>query len=145
MQRLASFRNWLRKNRPRRGILCHFYIAGKTKPYYGKIDFAYFNLISESKEWIVGGTEGHGVMSKSRKRSRIACLNCYEVDDKFLEALGELDPAQNDKYEIGLILNKRKLKLGGHFKVEDVELKRGWGEPVPYHGMCYLNIQSLRT
>jgi hypothetical protein len=127
MQQLTAFKRWARENSPRRGIICHFYIAEKSKPYYGNIDFAFFNFASKSREWIIGGTEGHGVISKRGKRSKESCLNCFEVDDTFFKAMSELNPDDNDKFEIGLLLNKRKLR--NKFEVIDVEFKRPGGSP----------------
>jgi hypothetical protein len=37
-------------------------------------------------------------------------LNCFEVDDKFCEVIKNYETVRNDQFEIGIILNKRRLK-----------------------------------
>jgi len=130
MKSLDRFGKWVRKNSYRRGIICHFYISESERPrkpskklkqkqYYSKTDYAFFNLFSPSKEWIVKGTIHHGVTDKWGDQCRVPCLNCFEVDEaKFLDALEQLRTEGNPKFEVGLLLNKRKLRT--HFGYDEV-------------------------
>jgi hypothetical protein len=106
-------------------MLCHLYEAEGTrqKQYYTKVDYAYLNLFCSSKEWLVKGTTEHGMRSLGTKKSRVPCLNCYQISDDFYEAL-EKHLVQNKKrYEFGLVLNKRALrKHFGESNVRDVDL-----------------------
>lgn len=120
MTEISKFIRWARKNSPYRGIICHFYTSEKSKPYYGKVDFAYFNLYSQSEEWIVRGTPGHGIQTKRGKKSNVPCLNCYEVDEIFYKAIRRLADEDEHGFEIGVLLNKRKLKNDFFRKVIDV-------------------------
>lgn len=121
MSTLNKLQHWADKESNRRGLLCHFYISGNEKQYYSTTDYAYFNLFSNSPDWIVKGTTEHGVASKRGKISLVPCLNCFEVNDKFYEALGRLSEEGNPRFELGIILNKRKLKTRfGKTKVIDV-------------------------
>jgi len=58
MKDLTRFRRWADQRRRRRGLLCHFYegISERQKQYHTKVDYAYFNLFSESPDWIIKGT-----------------------------------------------------------------------------------------
>lgn len=120
MKELTKFIRWADSHRSGRGLLCHFYtIEGKKqKQYYTKTDYAYFNLISDSPNWIVKGTTGHGIRSTRGKVSKVPCLNCYKVDTVFYEALDTLINEGNKKFEFGLILDKLVLKEA--FEVIDV-------------------------
>jgi hypothetical protein len=61
MQELTRFKRWAERGR---GLLCHFYEAeGKQKQYYTKLDYAYFNLFTDSPNWVIKGTIGHGIRS----------------------------------------------------------------------------------
>jgi hypothetical protein len=110
MTEQSRFIRWVRKYSPRRGLICHFYIREKGKRYYGKVDFAYFNLFCPSKDWVVGGTKNHGISSARGKRSPIPCLNCFEDNEKFCQVIKKCEPDRSDQFEIGIIFNKRKLK-----------------------------------
>jgi hypothetical protein len=129
MKSLDRFAHWVKNNSYRRGIICHFYISEivpsrkntkkpKQKQYYMKTDYAFFNLLSHSDEWVVKGTIHHGVKDKWGDPCRVPCLNCFEVNDKFLEALEDLHKDGNSKFEVGLLLNKRKLRR--HFGYDEV-------------------------
>jgi hypothetical protein len=120
MKELTRFRRWANSHRPGRGLLCHFYtVEGKKqKQYYTKPDYAYFNMFSNSPDWIVKGTTGHGICSERGKVSSVPCLNCYKVNDAFYEGLETLLEEGNKKYELGLLLDKSALKRV--FEVIDV-------------------------
>jgi hypothetical protein len=131
MKSLDRFRRWVEENSYRRGIICHFYISEvetsisrakpKQKQYYTKADYAFFNLLSNSDEWIVKGTIHCGVTDKWGDQCRVPCLNCFEVDKEFLHAIEQLHTAGNPKFEIGILFNKRKLRMHfGHDEVCDV-------------------------
>lgn len=64
------------------------------------------------------GTTGHGITSERGKVSQVPCLNCYKIDDSFYEALETLLEQGNQKYELGIILDKAALKKA--FEVVDV-------------------------
>lgn len=125
MKSVAKFRKWARKVSKKKGLICHFYILEKDeqrdKQYYGKKDYVYFNLCSSSRDWIVKGTPHHGITDRHNKPSEIPCLNCYQVNDKFFEALKQLQLEKSKKFEFGIILNKRKLK-----KIFEVIKVRRW-------------------
>ena len=131
MNSLDRFRRWAKEYSYRRGIICHFYISerdeaeeddadSKTKQrqYYTKTDYAFFNLFSKADEWVVKGTMHHGVRDKYRDLCRVPCLNCFEVNKEFLKALGQLKIKGNDKFEVGVLFNKRKLRM--HFGSDEV-------------------------
>jgi hypothetical protein len=120
MKELTRFKRWANGHRSGRGLLCHFYtVEGKKqKQYYTKPDYAYFNIFSNSPDWIIKGTTGHGISSERGKVSSVPCLNCYKVDDTFYEGLETLVEEGNQKYELGLILDKAALRKV--FKVVDV-------------------------
>ncbi|MCW4047892.1 MAG: hypothetical protein NWE99_10115 [Candidatus Bathyarchaeota archaeon] len=59
MSQIVRFIEWAEEERVRRGLMCHFYMAESDKQYYGKIDYAYFNLYSDSRNWLVKGTPKH--------------------------------------------------------------------------------------
>ncbi len=144
MSSLDRFRKWVKDYSYRRGLVCHFYISEgdeverenmKKKPkqrqYYTKADYAFLNLFSEGEEWVVKGTTRHGVTDKYGDRCRVPCLNCFEVNNEFLKSLGQLKIDGNDKFEIGILFNKRKLR--SHFgsdRVCDVDdwIKNGCPE-----------------
>ena len=132
-QGINSFKKWARSQSYRRGMICHFYMPESNKQYYGKTDYAYFNLLSNSLDWLVKGTTGHGIKSKRRKSSSIPCLNCFEVDDEFFWALKKLTPGDNTKFELGILLNKRKLR--SYFGVIDVSIE--WPHPIPSPNKCH--------
>jgi len=119
-------------------MICHFYIkekeTQKQKQYYGKTDYAYINLFSDSRDWIVKGTPGHGI-----RPSPVPCLNCFEINEKFYRALKELSKKKNEKFELGVIFNKRMLKnYFGSNAVIDVELRTRWGpQPLPPLRQCH--------
>lgn len=129
MGRIDEFVSWAKKISYRRGIVCHFYIPESTKQYYDKTDYAYFNLFCNSKEWIVKGTVGHGITSQRGKRSPVPCLNCFEVDDEFYKAIKQLYAERNGKFELGILLNKRKIK--NDFKVIPVSNEHPKERPPP--------------
>jgi len=122
IERIDEFIKWAKKKSYRRGIVCHFYIPESTKQYYDKTDYAYFNLFCNSREWIVKGTTGHGIRSQRGKSSSVPCLNCFEVNDEFYKAIKKLYAERNDKFELGILLNKRKIR--NNFKVIDVSTER---------------------
>ena len=133
MTEQSRFTRWVRKFSPRRGLVCHFYIQEKAKPFYGKVEFAYFNLFSSSRDWVVGGTKNHGISSARNKKSQIPCLNCFEVNDEFCAVIKEYETDRNDQFEIGVIFNKRKLKRD--FKVISVSTNRP--DPLPPPNKCH--------
>jgi hypothetical protein len=159
MKSLDRFRKWVKSNSCRRGIICHFYISeaepsGKTdgkpkqKQYYSKTDYAFFNLFSPSKEWIVKGTIHHGVTDKWGDQCRVPCLNCFEVDETtFCKALEQLGTEGNRKFEVGLLLNKRKLRTHfGQDEVHDVEDVKKVGYGVLPNKECWkYDIPSQRV
>jgi hypothetical protein len=120
MKELTRFKRWANGHRSGRGLLCHFYtVEGKKqKQYYTKPDYAYFNIFSNSPDWIIKGTTGHGISSERGKVSSVPCLNCYKVGDTFYEGLETLVEEGNQKYELGLILDKAALRKV--FEVVDV-------------------------
>jgi hypothetical protein len=134
LKKIGTFTRWARRQSRRRGILCHFYIAqrGKEtsqKQYYDKLDYAHFNLLCDSRDWLVKGTPDHGISSARGKRSQVPCLNAFQVDDEFYRSLRELVKDGNDKFALGLLLNKRKLK--NLFEVIDVSTDRPRQLPPP--------------
>jgi len=135
---ISRFIKWANKKSFHRGMLCHFYMEEKEKQkqYYTKPDYAYFNLFSSSREWLVKGTTEHGITSIRDKRSPIPCLNCFEVNDKFYEALRKLSEEGNERFELGIILNKRKLK-NLHFKVIFVSKLTKPPDPFPPLNQCH--------
>ena len=138
METLTDFKRWAKQESHRRGIICHFYIVQRDnqsnqKQYYDKLDYAYFNLLSDSKDWLVKGTTGHGITSKRGKRSQVPCLNCFAVDEEFVSSLRRLIKDRNEKFELGILLNKRK--LNNLFDVIDVSTGRP--NPVPPPNRCH--------
>ncbi|HUW47657.1 MAG TPA: hypothetical protein VMW36_02805 [Patescibacteria group bacterium] len=117
---MARFKRWANSHRSGRGLLCHFYtVEGKKqKQYYTKPDYAYFNIFSKSPDWLVKGTTGHGITSERKRVSQVPCLNCYKVNDDFYTGLKTLAEEGNQKYELGIILDKAALKKV--FEVVDV-------------------------
>jgi len=137
MKELKAFIRWANRERRRRGMICHFYIAEiskeKQKQYYSKIDYAYFNLFCDSPDWIIKGTPEHGVRSKRGKPSPVPCLNCFEINGKFYDAIRQLSVEGNEKFELGLVLNKRMLRR--RFEVIDVSTKPP--SPLPPPSECH--------
>lgn len=134
MKKMNDFIKWARTNAKNRGIVCHFYIQqsdseNEQKQYYDKMDYAHFNLLSKSRSWVIKGTPNHGINSKRGKRSKVPCLNCFEVDDLFYDAMRKLIKRGNDKYEMGILLNKRR--LGNDFNVINVSTKIPRPRPKP--------------
>jgi hypothetical protein len=132
LKRFEKFKTWIKENSYRRGIICHFYIAerekksevtkkgkSKQKQYYTKADYAFFNMLSDVNHWIVKGTIHHGVKDKYGDLCRIPCLNCFEVNKKFFKALRQLGEMGNDKFELGVLFNKRKLR--NRYEIRDVD------------------------
>lgn len=137
IKEITRFIRWANRTRKRRGLICHFYIAKSTKQYYSTTDYAYFNLFAETRDWIVKGTPHHGIRSQRGKRSPVPCLNCFEIDDQFHDALKTLLEEGNEKFEFGLILNKRKLKNWfGKKKIVDVSKNPPIPRPPPKQ--CHL-------
>ena len=125
MKDLTRFRRWADQRRRRRGLLCHFYegVSERQKQYYTKVDYAYFNLFSESPDWIIKGTTSHGITSQRDRTSMVPCLNCYQVNEKFYCALEEHCGQSKRKYEFGIVLSKSELKrYFGEENVVDVGL-----------------------
>lgn len=125
MKELTRFKRWANRHRRGRGLLCHFYeVEGKKqKKYYSKSDYAYFNLFSNSPDWVVKGTIGHGITSREGKTSHVPCLNCYQINDEFYEALDIHLKQGRKKYEFGIIFSKLAVKRHfGEDKVRDIEL-----------------------
>lgn len=110
MPSIKRFRSWAKKDSRGRKLICHFYIKGSKNQYYDNSDYAYFNLFSGSKSWLVKGTLEHGISSRTGKRSKVPCLNCFGVNDEFYKAMKNLAKNGNSRFEFGIILNKRKLK-----------------------------------
>lgn len=136
MKKITGFIRWANRTRKRRGLICHFYIAKSTRQYYSKTDYAYFNLFSDSREWTVKGTPHHGIKSQRGKRSPVPCLNCFELNNEFHEALKVLCNKGNEKFELGIIFNKRKLKNWfGKKKVIDVSTEPP--SPLPPPKKCH--------
>jgi len=126
---ISKFIRWANRTRWYRGLLCHFYWEKSQKQFYSTTDYAYFNLTSDSPDWVVKGTPKHGIRSQRGKSSPVPCLNCYEINEEFYEALRTLHDEGNEKYELGIILNKRKLK--NQFKVIDVSTYPPFPLPPP--------------
>lgn len=130
MRSLEVFKRWVDEYSYRRGIVCHFYISrpgneeedrddeARQVQYFTKVDYAFFNLFNQAKEWIIKGTPHNGVRDKYGDPCRVPCLNCFEVNKKFLKALKELGISGNSKFEIGVLFNKRGLR--SHFGSDDV-------------------------
>lgn len=138
MSALNKLERWAERERSRRGLLCHFYISGSEKQYYSPTDYAYFNLFSNSSDWVVKGTTEHGITSKRGRTSAVPCLNCFEINDKFYEALDRLSSQGNSRFELGIILNKRKLKTQlGKRRVVDVEPVFKPPDPFPSPKECH--------
>ena len=132
---ISKFIRWANHIRPYRGLICHFYIGKSRKQFYSTTDYAYFNLFSDSRDWIVKGTPKHGIKSQRGKSSPIPCLNCFEINEEFHEALRTLYDEGNEKFEFGIIFNKRKLK--NHFNVVDVSTSPPFPRPPPKECHCY--------
>lgn len=126
---ISKFIRWANRTRQFRGLICHFYIEKSKKQFYSTTDYAYFNLFSDSRDWIVKGTPKHGIKSQRGKSSPVPCLNCFEIDEIFYEALRTLHNEGNEKYELGIMFNKRKLK--NQFKVIDVSTSPPIPRPPP--------------
>lgn len=136
MKETTKFKKWVERVRPKRGLVCHFYIPESNKPYYDKLDYVLFNLISNAKEWVVKGTPDHGITSRSGKKSRVPCLNCFEVDSDFVDAIIDLQDINNHKFEFGVVFNKNCLrKYFGRGQVIDVEAKIP--RPIPFAPYCH--------
>jgi hypothetical protein len=123
LKELTRFKRWANNNRRARGLICHFYKTASKKQYYTDSGYAYFNLFSESTDWIIKGTPGHGIRSERNKVCQTPVFNCYQINDTFYEALESHCTEEKKKYELGLVLSKVDLKR--HFKednVIDVEL-----------------------
>jgi len=130
MRSLDVFKEWVEEYSYRRGIICHFYISkpgneevdgddkAKQVQYFTKVDYAFFNLLSQAEEWIIKGTIHNGVKDKYGDLCRVPCLNCFEVNGKFLDALEKLKINVNNRFEIGVLFNKRRLR--SHFGSEEV-------------------------
>lgn len=106
-------------------MICHFYLKVKKKQlrYYTKSDYAYFNLFSDSQDWLVKGTTGHGIRNHRDRPSKVPILNCYQIDNEFYEALETLCDDTANNPELGIIFNKRELRrCFGEENVRDVEL-----------------------
>jgi len=128
---ISSFIRWANQVSYRRGLLCHLYISSSTKQYFDKTDYALFNLIADSRGWIVKGTADHGIRSKRGKVSPVPCLNCFEINEMFFEALKKLKDGH--KFEFGIVLNKRR--LANNFKVINVEARLP--KPLPPPKECH--------
>jgi len=133
MKKADEFKKWAKRESYRRGLICHFYITESKKQYYDKTDYAFFNLLSKSKDWIVKGTSGHGISGKKGKPSRVPCLNCFEIDKEFYKAIKTLYTASNEKFDLGVIFNKRRLR--NRFKVIDVSTDIP--KPLPPRNICH--------
>lgn len=118
MKEFARFKRWADQNRKGRGLLCHFYETGSKKQYYTESGFAYFNVFSETPNWIVKGTTDHGMKSERGKTCQTPVLNCYQIDETFYEALENHCNNTDKKYELGIVLSKNQLK--NYFGVENV-------------------------
>lgn len=131
MNQLEKFKRWVKEYSRRRGVICHFYISkrskeeeaeikGKTKQvrYFTKADYAFLNLFSPAGAWVVKGTIHNGVKDKYGDLCRVPCLNCFEVNSKFLKALKKLTINENEKFEVGVLFNKRRLRR--HFGNDEV-------------------------
>lgn len=128
-----EFIRWAKRESLRRGMICHFYIAESTKQYYDKTDYAYFNFFCDSRDWIVKGTLGHGIKSQRGKTSPIPCLNCFEINDEFYKAFKKLCSEGNEKFELGIIFNKRKLKN----RFETIDVSTEWPDQLPPPNQCH--------
>jgi hypothetical protein len=158
VKRFERFKSWVNENSPGRRIVCHFYIAekpkveknakskeAKQKQYFTKVDYAFFNLLSDSEEWVVKGTVHNGIKDKYGALCRIPCLNCFEVDGDFLKSLKQLPVTGNDKFEVGILLNKRKLRsLFGRENVCDVAEWKHGDDPQPNKRCWRYDIFSQR-
>ena len=156
MNGLQRFKSWVRQNGKSQGMVCHFYYAEKEsdsknrkpkqKPHYSKIDYAYFNLFSKSKDWLIKGTTGHGIRDDNNKKSDVPVLNCYEIDDYFYDALRQPPEEWIADYELGIILDKAELKR--HFGRMNVKHIKPWyyGDPYPppSRTWCYDKLQERK-
>jgi hypothetical protein len=139
MREITRFIRWANRKRPWRRLICHFYIAKSRKQYYSTTDYAYFNLFDRSPDWLVKGTPEHGITSRRGKRSAVPCLNCFEIDEEFYEGLRTVCDEGNERFELGIIFNKRKLK--NHFgegKIIDVTPIVKPPSPYPPPKKCHL-------
>jgi hypothetical protein len=125
VKELTRFRRWADHNRRGRGLLCHFYERDSKKQYYTDSGYAYFNLFSDLSDWIIKGTTNHGIRSEREKTCQTPVLNCYQIDEKFYEALEEHCNDASKKYEFGVILSKKELRH--HFGEENVANIELWG------------------
>lgn len=141
-KKVSKFIKWAKNESYRRGLICHFYIPDSEKQYYDKTDFAYFNLFSDSRYWIIKGTPNHGIRSKKGKCSPVFCLNCFQVNDEFFSALKTLEERKNHKFDLGILFYKRKLK--NRFKVIDVSIERPALHPPPSKCHYYDNASSRK-
>ncbi len=135
MKNLKEFKSWVRSYPEQ--LLCHFYQEEGEKQYYNKTDYAYFNLFSKSREWVVKGTPRHGITSKGNKPPTTPCLNCYSVKDEkglFFKALRELDTIRKKGLNFGIIFDKHELIESG-LKVIDVSIKPP--NPPPPPELCH--------
>jgi hypothetical protein len=104
-------------------LLCHFYELDTKKQYYTDTGYAHFNLFSNSPDWIIKGTTGHGIRSEREKVCQTPVFNCYQIDEEFYEALETHCGDQSKKYELGIVLSKNELKRQfGQSNVADIEL-----------------------
>jgi hypothetical protein len=126
---ISRFIRWTNENVPYRGLICHFYILGKEKQFYTKADYAHFNLLLDSQEWLIKGTPEHGISSLRGKRSQMPCLNSFEINAAFCEALKKMAEQGNTRFNLGIIFNKRRLENLGYKVVSVVAIKR---PPSPY-------------
>jgi hypothetical protein len=127
MNGIDRFNSWVAQRSKQGKLLCHFYYStngdsenedSAQKRYYTKVDYAYFNLLSRAKDWIVKGTMGHGIDSSSI----VPVLNCYEVNKEFIKALNEPVDKWAADYELGIILDKKGLTYEyGRSNIADVK------------------------
>jgi hypothetical protein len=141
-KQLRNFISWAKEKSFRRGLVCHFYMPESEKQYYDKTDFAYLNLFSDSTNWIIKGTPNHGIRSRRHKWSPVPCLNCFQVDEEFHSAMKTLVDKRSKRFDVGIVLYKRKLK--NKFNVIDVSIERP--NPLPPPNKCHYfdNASSRR-
>lgn len=152
MSGIERFASWVKKRTKKSQLLCHFYYSlndnsekdddSAQKKYYTKVDYAYFNLLSRSKEWIVKGTTGHGIDTGST----VPVLNCYEVNGKFIEALKRPIDEWMADYELGIILDKNGL-INEYGKTNIVNVKQWrYGDPLctPSMTWCFDIFENRR-
>jgi hypothetical protein len=145
MTRAGKFSSWARRISYDKGMLCHFYLTNFEKQYYDNSNFAFMNLASSARGWVVKGTTDLGITGRNGKKSQVPCLNCFEVDDAFFKAFREFEGDANPRFQFGLLLNRRKLKNRfGKEKVIPVSTDPPFSPRPPQNMAHYFDIPGQR-